>query len=253
MITRYLTRGVKAGVIAGIVFGIFMTVVANPFIIYADEIAHDNGEAGHSHEDEAHAHSNSSLESAIPNKIVSILSAGLWGILLGGVVFGLIFYIIEPAIPGTGTTKSYLLGIGGFITVSGAPWLVLPPVSPGAQQSLPSDTRILIYAGMMIIGAGVCLLSTRVYKRLKQSIKKPAAAVIGVLTLGLIAIPSMIAPKNTIQNSLPEDLQAGMIGIVIFSQLMLWTVLSVAHARLRPTNTTTEPSTVATEGEFIGN
>jgi predicted cobalt transporter CbtA len=252
MIINYIVRGVKAGLIAGIIFGLFMAIVANPLIAYADEINHNSIEEEHSHEDGSHDHTEST-NSVMTNKIVSILSAGLWGILLGGGVFGLTYYIIEPVVPGTGTLKSYLLAVGGFITISGAPWLVLPPTSPGVQQSIPSDTRTLIYAGMMIIGAGICLLSGIVYRRSESSMGQRVATIIGVLPFGLLLIPPILLPENTTQSTLPEDLQAGMIGIVVFSQLILWIILATSHAWLQSNNTIKKQPAEATNQELASN
>lgn len=242
-------RGVKAGLIAGVVFGLFMAIVANPLIAYADEMNHNNIEGEHSHEGEDHG-SAENTNSILTNKIISILSAGLWGILLGGGIFGITYYLIEPIIPGTGTMKSYLLGIGGFITISGAPWITLPPTSPGIQQSLPSDTRTLIYAGMIIFGAVICLLSGIIYTHFKPSMGQPLATIIGVLPFGLLLIPPVLVPKNTIRSTLPEDLRVGMIGIVVFSQLMLWTILTISHAWIQSTSTFRKQPVEATGQEL---
>jgi predicted cobalt transporter CbtA len=252
MIISYVVRGVKAGLIAGIIFGLFMAIVANPLIAYADEMNHNAIESEHSHESESHDHTEAA-NSVITNKIVSILSAGLWGILLGGGVFGLAYYLIEPIIPGTGTVKSYLLAIGGFITVSGAPWLALPPTSPGVQQSIPSDTRTLIYVGMIVIGAGVCLLSGIIYRRSESSIGQPIATIIGLLPFGLLSFPLILFPENTTQSTLPEDLQAGMIGIVVFSQLMLWITLATSHAWLQSNSAIKKQPAEASNQEIASN
>jgi hypothetical protein len=229
MFAAYLKRGVKAGLVAGLVFGLFVALVANPLVAYADELNHT--EAEHTHADAADGHGHGSAVSAAVNKTVSVVSSGLWAVLLGGVFFGGAFYFLEPVVPGTGATKSYVLGGAGFVTVSGAPWLVLPPVAPGAEQSLPASTRLLLYGGMMVAGALVCLLSGGVYNRVQESNGPLLAAVAGVAPLALLAIPVVLVPTNTVQGSLSPTLRTGLTGLFVFGQLLLWTLLATLHAR----------------------
>ena len=246
MLADYLTRGVKAGLVVGLVFGLFMTVVANPVIAFADEQNHAASEGGHGHGgDGAHheagghggdgAHHGGAVSTAV-NKTVSVVASGLWAVLFGGVVFGIGYYFLEPAIPGTGKTKSYVLGAAGFVTVSGAPWLVLPPASPGAQQSLPTDTRILLYGGMMLAGALVCLLAGFTYNRVDQSNGRALAAVAALLPFGLLAVPAVLAPTNAVQGALAPGLRSGVIGLIVFGQILVWLLLAAVHAQLQPTD-----------------
>ncbi|SEL24720.1 CbtA family protein [Haloferax larsenii] len=302
MLAEYLTRGVKAGLVAGVVFGLFMAVVANPLVVYADEMnhaaadvdggheheseaahahgdegdhAHEDGsghehedgshgheEAGHSHEagghtdeGESHAdggdgHHDTAVSMAV-NKAVSVISGGLWAVLLGGAFFGIAFYFLEPAIPGAGAAKSYAMGLAGFVTVSGAPWLVLPPASPGAQQSLPVSTRIPLYAGMMVAGALTCLLAGYVYNRLRASNGRGVAIVGGILPFGLLAIPAVLAPTNTIQGALSPELRTGMTGLFVFGQVLVWLLLAATHAQLRSANTSQTDPSAASRGATL--
>ncbi|WP_254522508.1 CbtA family protein [Natrinema caseinilyticum] len=250
MLAEYLTRGVKAGLVAGLVFGLFMAIVANPLVAYADELNHaaaaDGPDTHHSHgQDAEHGHGHDAHDggekgdhhdtavSMGVNKTVSVISGGLWAVLLGGAVFGLGFYVLEPAIPGTGATKSYVLGLAGFITVSGAPWLVLPPASPGAQQSLPVGIRLLLYGGMMVAGGLTCLLAGSVYTRLRESNGGAVAAVGAVVPFVLLAIPTVLAPTNTVRGALSPGLRAGLTGLFVFGQLLVWLVLATTHAQFR--------------------
>jgi len=162
------------------------------------------------------------------------------------VFFGIAFYRLEPAVPGTGATKSYVLGAAGFVTVSGAPWLVLPPVSPGVRQSIPAGTRLPLYGGMMLAGALVCLLAGGVYSRLHQSNGRVVAAVGGMLPFGLLAIPAVVAPTNTVQSALAPTLRAGLVGLFVFGQGLLWLVLAATHARLQSTTGPRAERTAAT-------
>jgi len=228
MLVDYLARGVTAGVTAGLVFGLFLAVVANPFVGYADTMAH----GGHDHAGGDHADQDAVVSPGVTSG-ASVLAGVLWAVLLGGVTFGVAFYLLEPAIPGQGATKSYLLGLAGFVTVSGAPWLVLPPATPGAEQSLPVATRVALYGGMMAAGAAVCLLSGYTYNRLAVERRRPVAALAALAPVGLLAIPATLAPTNTLSGTLSPGLQAGLVGLVGFGQGLLWLSLAVAHARLQ--------------------
>ncbi|MDL5363112.1 CbtA family protein [Halalkalicoccus sp. NIPERK01] len=241
MLATHLKRGVKAGVVAGLVFGLFMALVANPLVAFADELGHERGHAvgehhehaaGEHHEDHGGEHHDSAVSMTVTNG-VSVVSGVLWGVLLGGVVFGIAYYFLEPAIPGTGGAKSYLLAAAGFVTVSGAPWLVLPPQPPGVAQTLPTETRLALYGGMMVVGAVVCLLAGFAYGRLRGAHGRITAAGIAVLPFGLLAIPVVLAPSNPVESTLPPELATGLIGITVFGQAMLWLLLAGIHARFR--------------------
>ncbi len=235
MLFDYLTRGVKAGLLAGVVFGLLMAGVANPLVAHADALNHDgggDGHHGHSHATggEGEAHGGGAVPTAV-NRGASVLAGGLWAVLLGGVFFGVVYYFLEPAIPGTGATKSYVLGAAGFVTVSGAPWLVLPPVSPGAQQSLAVSTRLPLYAGMMIVGALTCLLAGYAYNRTCESKGHAAGVAAAMLPFGLLAIPALLAPTNAVSGGLSPALRNGLTGLFVFGQALLWLLLAVGHAQ----------------------
>jgi predicted cobalt transporter CbtA len=246
MLAAHAKRGVKAGVVAGLAFGLFVALVANPLVAFADGLGGEDRHAaaedhGHAAGDRSEgvtgeAHHGSAVSTAVTNG-VSILSGVLWGVLLGGVVFGVAYYFLEPAIPGTGGTRSYLLAAAGFVTVSGAPWLVLPPQSPGVQQAAPAETRIVLYGGMMIVGALVCLLSGLGYDRLRDARGRAIAAALAVLPFGLLAIPAVLAPVTTVESTLPPELATGLTGTVVFGQALLWLLLAGTHARLRHRST----------------
>jgi predicted cobalt transporter CbtA len=224
MFVEAVTRGVKAGVVAGLVFAVFVALVANPLVVYADGLHHD----GHDH-----SHEGTEGTAALSvGDAVSVLSAGLWAVLLGGVVFGVAFYLLEPLLPGTGPTQSYLLGAAGFITVSGAPWLALPPAAPGVEQSLGTTTRLVWQGGMMVAGALACLLAGYAYDQLAGRHGR-AVAVAGALgALATLAVPATLAPSGATGGSLPGTLQTALVGLVVFGQVLLWATLATAHAAL---------------------
>ncbi|SEH40335.1 Probable cobalt transporter subunit (CbtA) [Halopenitus malekzadehii] len=282
MLAEYLTRGVKAGAVAGLVFGLFVALVAAPTVAFADELGHDDAaiEAGgtdattadHTHEEGGHAHgddgghdhaeegghAHDAAVSGPVTTVVSIASSALWGVLLGAVVFGAGFYLLEPLLPGapgSGVKQAVLAGIG-FITVSGAPWLVLPPRSPGVEASLTISTRLWLYGGMMVLGAISGLLALWTFDRLRPAERadvaaradvdgrvdadgrdghgrSPALAAAGALApFGLLVIAAFLAPTTTVESTLPASLSAGLVGMTVFGQLLLWATLAGAHAWL---------------------
>ena len=195
----------------------------------ADHYAGAHAEDGGHHEEGHH-------ESAVPagvTDVVSVLSGVLWAVLLGGVVFGAGYYLFEPTIPGSEATRSYVLAAAGFLTVSGAPWLVLPPLPPGTEQSLGTDLRLALYGGMMLAGALVCLLSFAVYGRLQADHGSVVASVAALLPLGLLAVPPLLVPTNGGQVALPATLSTGLTGTIVFGQALLWLLLAAAHTGLR--------------------
>lgn len=247
MLAAHVEHGVKAGLVAGLAFGLFLAVVANPLVGFADELGHGGDHAADAHAgdehhdaggehhdagDEGGEHHDSAVSMAVTNG-VSVVAGVLWAVLLGGVVFGVAYYFLELAIPGTGGTKSYLLAAAGFLTVSGAPWLVLPPLPPGVEQALPTETRVALYGGMMVAGAVVCLLVGFLYSRLRDAHGRGRAAAVALLPFGLLAVPVVLAPVNPVESALPPELAAGLTGLIVFSQAMLWGLLAATHARLR--------------------
>jgi predicted cobalt transporter CbtA len=239
MLTTYLKRGVTAGLVAGLIFGLLVAFVANPLVGFAD------GFADHDHAGDDHGH-DGAVSAAVANG-VSVVSGVLWGVFLGGVVFGVAYYFLEPAIPGTGGTKSYLLAIAGFVTVSGAPWLVLPPRPPGVEAALATETRLLLYGGMMVAGGLVSAASGVLYRRLRGSHSRVTVAVVALLPVSLLAIPAALAPVPPAESALPPELAAGLTGLVVFGQALLWLLLAGTHARLHGRSAdATDPELAAT-------
>ncbi|WP_436930802.1 CbtA family protein [Halosimplex halobium] len=246
MFTAYLKRGVKAGAVAGLVFGVLVALVANPLVGFADALGHGGDHALDGRHDHASGEHHGAVSTAVTNG-VSVVAGVLWGILLGGVVFGVVFYFLEPAVPGAGATKSYLLAAAGFVTVSGAPWLVLPPQPPGVAHALPTETRVVLYGGMMAAGALACLLAGSLYGRLRAARGRATAAVVATLPLCLLAVPTVLAPSNAVEHSLPAGLATGMTGVTVFGQVLLWLLLAGSHARFRRWSENPGASTVGTD------
>jgi len=240
MLVAHVERGVKAGLVAGFAFGLLMALVANPLVGFADELGHDHGHNGggdhhgaavDGHHDGVTGANDGHVATPV-TRAVSVVSGVLWGVLLG-VVFSVAYYLLEPAIPGSEATKAYLLAGAGFVTTSGAPWLVLPPQPPGVEQALPTDTRLFLYVGMMVAGAVVCLLAGFAYRRTRRRRSRSTAAAVGLSPFCLLAVPVVLAPANPVTSSLSSGLEAGLTGVIVFGQVLLWAVLARAYARRR--------------------
>lgn len=221
MFRASLERGLWAGAVGGLAFGLFVAVVGNPLVHHVETLAGTHG---------AHDHS---LVSTATTDLVSVGGGVLWGMLLGLVIFGAVGYLFEPVLPGAPATKSALVGAAGFVTVSVAPWLALPPRPAGVEPVLSTGTRLAVYGGMVVAGALACALAIAAYNRLTaRGVGRPIAACAGLAALGLLAVPATLAPAAASTGSVPADAAAAYQGFVVFGQAVLWFVLATAHAWL---------------------
>ena len=224
MLTRHLRRGLQAGVAGGLVFGLFVALVGNPLIRYAETF-----EGGHGH---AHAHGGSAVGPEAVRSIASVAGGVVFGVLLGTVVFGALYYLLEPAIPAASGTKSYVLGASGFLTVSGAPWLLFPPQPPGVEAALATDVRIRWYLGMVLAGALACGLAGLAYTRLRGRRGLLPALLGAALPFCLLPILAALGPATTTSGSIPAALAHVFQMVTVVGQVGLWFVLASAHAWL---------------------
>ncbi|MDS0261477.1 CbtA family protein [Haloarcula sp. S1CR25-12] len=234
MPTDYLTRGALAGTAGGLAYGLFMATVGNSFTAGLETF-----EAGHSH-------GGGPVVADLTTAAVSVLGGVLWGLLFGIAVFGMAYYFLEPALPGSGVTKRLALAAAGFLTVSGAPWLVLPPQPPGVEQALPTETRMLWYGGTMVVGALVAGCCGLAYRRTADR-RTPVTLAATALPLALLAVPVALAPGNPVSGPVPAALAAAYRWTVVFGQLGLWATIATVHSWLGdPDLATAEPSYSAT-------
>jgi predicted cobalt transporter CbtA len=224
MATDYLERGAVAGVAGGLVYGLFVATVGNAFTAGLETFEHSHGGGG-------------PAVSELTTAVASIGGGVLWGLLFGVAAFGMAYFFLEPAIPGSGATKRLALAGAGFLTVSGAPWLVLPPQPPGVEQALGTEMRLTWYAGLMALGALVAVLAGFAYRRTERrhtAVRLGAAA----LPLALLVVPVALAPANPVHGDVPAALVAAYRWTVVFGQLLLWATIAGVHAWLGDSDTT---------------
>jgi len=223
MFYDHLRRGALAGAVGGTAFGLFTAVAVTPLVAAAEYF-----EAGH----EAGAHGGAAAGATGAfglgaAELTSVLAGAAWGLLLGVAVFGIAYVFLEPALPGE-DLRSYVLGGAGFLAVSGAPWLVLPPQPPGIEQALGTDVRLALYVGMVVAGALACTAAILAWNRLSGR-RRVAGAIAPLLALVAVAA---LAPANPTTGALPASLAAAFRAVVVTGQLGLWALMAAVHARL---------------------
>lgn len=245
MIHDYLQRGVAAGLVAGLAYGLYMVLVANPLGGYVEAAA-----SGHDGE-HAHAHGHAGyVVSETTTAAVSAASGVLWAIFLGG-VFAVAFYFLEPALPGRGDLKAYVLAGAGFLSVSLTPWFALPPAAPGAVHQYAIDTRLAAYLGLVVAGIALSAVAIRAYNRFAQRHVGLGILAAAAPILATAVVLSILTPTVATHPTLPADLVAAYRGLVVLSQAALWLLIAGTFTRLQRWNSTDRSARPA--GETLPN
>lgn len=219
MIADYLRRGVAAGGVAGIAYGLYMALVGNPLSTYVAHAAHDHAHGG-------------GLVSETTTAAVSAGSGLLWAVLLGG-TFAVALYLLEPALPGSDEARSYVLAGAGFLTVSGVPWLALPPAAPGAVHEYPIGVRMQAYVGLVVLGAITAAAAVLAYKRGARRHVGLGVVAGAAPILVVAAVLAVAAPTVTTYPEHPADLVAAYQGLTILTQAGLWLLVAGSFNALR--------------------
>lgn len=230
MLRAYLLRGATAGAAGGLAYGAFTGTVGVAAVGALERAA------GHGH----HA-------TVDPTTLFVNGLAGLGvGLAVGLVVFGLGYYLFEPALPGSARARSGALALVGFLTVAGVPWLALPPLPPGASAAAPTETRVAWYLTFLVFGAVAAGLAVLAYRR----VRRRSSRTVGVAAAGATFVPvvalAWVAPAPGASTTASPVLVALYRAVVVFGQATLWGVTALAHARLatrpdRGTHTDSEP------------
>lgn len=248
MLDASLKRGVVAGLLAGIPYGLYVAFVASPLLGYAGTVGDSHGHAhshGHAGADAVSEHA--STVSEFTGTLVSAVGGVLWAVLLAS-VFGVAYFVLEPALPGRGGVKAFVLGAAGFYSLSVVPWLVLPPTAPGASSSVGIDAQLTIYAGLVGLGLLTSGAGIAGYRRLRargQLLAIGTALVPICLVSGVLAI---VVPTIVTQPAIDADLVAAMQGVAAVSQAALWAGIAGAFVGLSGHVTSRRPSATTDYG-----
>jgi cobalt transporter subunit CbtA len=230
---------VFAAVIAGLLSGLLMTVMQSfstvPLILAAETYENADGEeAGHSHSHDAtpaagaaapaaadHHHDEEAwapadgLERFVYTAAADVLSA---------IGFALVAIAIAEALGGFGGWRGGLMfGIAGFLTVSLAPGLGLPPELPGMPAAELGPRQVWWISTAVCTAAGLGLLA---YTR---------SALLAAVAIVLLVAPHLIgAPlPPTHETAVPIELHARFVNAVYATNLVFWAVLGALAGIIR--------------------
>lgn len=211
MVTQYLRRGIAAGTVAGIIMAGYLSLMFWLPI----------------HHSETGPHHHSAETALTLSTMIDIGSSMLWGVLLG-LIFALVYFIFERSLPGSTRVKPYTLAIAGFVTVSGGPWLLLPPTPETIIQPLGETTRSLLYFGGMVGGGVATSGSFHLYRRISaEPISRQL--LVSLTPIWLLISTSIALHLVILPVSVPVE-SASVIIIVATGQLLLWVVIATAFS-----------------------
>jgi cobalt transporter subunit CbtA len=220
---------VLTAVVAGLLSGLLMTVMQSfstvPLILAAETYENAGGEeAGHSHDAApaagtaapAAADHHHDEEAWAPADGVERFVYTAAADILSAIGFALVAIALAEALGGFGGWRGGLMfGIAGFLTVSLAPGLGLPPELPGMPAAELGPRQIWWISTAVCTAAGLGLLA---YTR---------SALLAALAIVLLVAPHLVgAPlPPTHETAVPIELHARFVNAVYATNLVFWAVL----------------------------
>lgn len=224
---------VFTAVIVGLLSGLLLTLMQSfstiPLIAQAEVFETAEAPPAHSHGQApaggaapaAHAHEEEAWEPAEGSeRFVYTLGANA----LAGIGFGLVLVAVSEALGGfKGWRGGLMFGIAGFLTVSLAPGLGLPPELPGMPAAELGPRQVWWVSTALCTAIGLGLLA---YTR---------SAVFAVLAIVLLVAPHLVgAPlPPSHETAVPMDLHSRFVNAVYASNLVFWAVLGALTAVVR--------------------
>lgn len=233
---------VFTAVIAGLLSGLLMTVMQSfstvPLILAA-EVYENAGEgageeAGHSHSHEvvpaagaaapaeaAHHHDDEAWAPADGFERFAYTAAAD---MLSAIGFALVMIAIAEALGGlSGWRSGLMFGIAGFLTVSLAPGLGLPPELPGMPAAELGPRQVWWIATAACTAAGLGLLA------------HGRSALLAALAIVLLVAPHIVgAPlPPSHETAVPLDLYARFVNAVFATNFVFWAVLGALAGVIR--------------------
>jgi cobalt transporter subunit CbtA len=228
---------VFTAVIAGLLSGLLMTVMQSfstvPLILQAETYENAGGEeAGHSHDAApatgaaapAAADHHHDAEAWAPADGVERFVYTAAADILSAIGFALVVIAIAEAFGGFGGWRRGLMfGIAGFLTVSLAPGLGLPPELPGMPAAELGPRQVWWISTAVCTALGLGLLA---YSR---------SALLAALAIVLLVAPHIIgAPlPPTHETAVPIELHARFVNAVYATNLVFWAVLGALAGVIR--------------------
>lgn len=229
---------VLTAVIAGLLSGLLMTVMQSfsvvPFILAAETYEHAGSGAGHSHGTAPDPTAGTAATAAAEHDHAEEVWSPADGIdrftytaaanALSAIGFALVAIAIAEALGGFGGWRGGLMfGIAGFLTVSLAPGLGLPPELPGMPVAELGPRQIWWIATAVCTALALGLLA---YTR---------SALLAALAVVLLVAPHIIgAPlPPTHDSAVPIDLHARFVNAVYATNLVFWAILGALSGVIR--------------------
>ncbi|MCA0433932.1 MAG: CbtA family protein [Proteobacteria bacterium] len=232
MIGRVLLAAILAGLAAGLVMSVIQHVRLTPLILHAEVFEEKSAEGGHDHATppaqpeaavpaegtataETHEHDEDAwapadgLERTFYTTMFSMLAGAGYALALAGVAL----------LAGLNITRqnAVLWGLSGFLAVSLAPAVGLPPELPGMPAADVTMRQIWWAATVLFTGAGLYLLATR------QNAVGIAIAIVLFIAPHLYGAPE--APTS--DSHVPAGLAAEFAANSLAANLVMWVLIGV--------------------------
>lgn len=224
---------VFTAVITGLLSGLLLTVMQQfstvPLILQAEVYEKSGAAPAHTHDAPAagasaaapHQHAEEAWEPADGFERF-IYTAGADA--LAGIGFALVLIAIAEAFGGFGGWRRGLMfGIAGFLTVSLAPGLGLPPELPGMPAAELGPRQIWWVATAICTAAGLGLLA------FSRTVVFAVLAI--VLLIGPHLVGAPLPPSH--ETVVPMEIYARFVNAVYATNLVFWAVLGTLAALIR--------------------
>lgn len=218
MIGRVVLAALLAGIAAGLIMGVIQHVRLTPLILAAERFeaqppvaTHDHGE-GHDH-DHDHDHGGWHPADGWQRSLATTITAAMTGAAFAAVLAGISLIAGIPITRGNGL----VWGLCGFLAVTLAPAMGLPPELPGMVAGDLGVRQWWWAATVALTAAGIFLIASR----------REAWAV--VLALVLIAIPHVVGAPNAIhtESNVPAELAARFAANAIAANAVFWLLIGL--------------------------
>ena len=212
MIGRVLLAALLAGIAAGLIMGVIQHVRLTPLILEAEVFE----KASHGHDQTAAPVAE--VEAWAPadgwqRGLASTATAAMTGAAFALILAGISFVAGLPITRANGI----LWGLSGFLAVTLAPAVGLPPELPGMAAADLAPRQVWWLGTIAATGAGLYLIATR------RETWAIAAAIL------LIGLPHMIGAPMPVpeQSAVPAHLAASFVANSIAANAVFWSLIGI--------------------------